>query len=112
MTPTPLDAYRFPANSRYAECELLATTLPDGREVRYFERRLLPDPGGFTVTRRREVVDGDRLDAIAAVEIGDPELWWRIADANAAMNPPDLLRPLGRRLAITMPFGLPGGAGV
>ncbi|VWX50900.1 hypothetical protein [Novosphingobium sp. 9U] len=112
MIASPLDAYRFPANSRYADCPLLTLTLPDGREVRYLERRLLPDPAGFTVVKRRAIADGDRLDAISAAEISDPELWWRIADANAAMNPPDLLQPLGRRLAIPMPLGMPGGGGV
>ena len=112
MIASPLDSYRFAANCRYRDCEVLTTVLADGREVRHLARRLLPDPAAFTIIKRRAVAEGDRLDAIAATEIGDPELWWRIADANRAMNPPELLQPTGRTLAIPMPLGLPGGVGV
>jgi nucleoid-associated protein YgaU len=37
------------------------------------------------------VKQSDRLDLIAARTLGDPLLFWRIADANDAMNPFDLL---------------------
>ncbi len=36
---------------------------------------------------------GDRLDTIAARTLGDPLLFWRLADASGAMNPDDLERP-------------------
>lgn len=38
-----------------------------------------------------EVVFGDRLDSLAARAYGDPELWWRIADANPELAFPDEL---------------------
>ncbi|WP_374943170.1 LysM domain-containing protein [Sphingomonas sp.] len=112
MTPSPLDSYRFAANSRYRDAAILTTTSADGQAVRYLDRRLLPDPSAMVALRRRVVTDGDRLDVIAAAEIGDAELWWRVADANRAMNPVDLLAAPGRRLLIPMPLGMPGGGGV
>ena len=41
---------------------------------------------------------GDRLDLITARTLGDPEQFWRICDANDALDPDDLAEP-GRRLA-------------
>ena len=111
MIASPLDSFRFPANSRYRDAAVLTTTV-DGQEVRYLDRRLLPDPSAMVAMRRREVTEGDRLDSIAAAEIGDPEMWWRVADANRAMNPDDLLTSTGRLLVIPMPLGVPGGGGV
>ena len=54
------------------------------------------------------VVAGDRLDTIAAQLLGDPELFWRIADANGAMRPDELTETVGRKLRITLPAGIPG----
>lgn len=42
---------------------------------------------------------GERLDAIAARELGDPELWWVIANANPEVFYPDDL-PVGTVLRI------------
>ena len=54
------------------------------------------------------VVDGERLDTIASEHLGDPEQFWRIADANNAIDPQELLQRIGRRLRITLPEGIPG----
>jgi hypothetical protein len=54
------------------------------------------------------VVEGDRLDNVAAKFIGDPEQFWQICDANAAMRPDELTETIGRRLRITLPEGIPG----
>jgi nucleoid-associated protein YgaU len=48
----------------------------------------------------------DRLDLIAARTLGDPLLFWRIADANLALDPFDLVEP-GR--ALTVPLLRPSG---
>ena len=45
------------------------------------------------------VVAGDRLDLLAARYFGDPLQYWRIADANPAPSPDELLEP-GRVLII------------
>ena len=72
--------------SRYASIEQATLVLPDGREVRYLRRRFVPHPEQLALLDEYVVVLGDRLDRIAAAELGDCELFWRIADGNRA-NP-------------------------
>ena len=100
--------YNFPATSRYFGIETTTFTGPDGRSVAYLRRRFLPDPSRFAVLAEHVVTEGERLDTIAARYMEDPEAFWRIADANAAMHPQDLTEPSGRRLYITLPEGIPG----
>ena len=54
------------------------------------------------------MIEGDRLDLIAWKSYKNPELFWRICDANAAMRPDELTETLGWRLRITLPEGIPG----
>jgi hypothetical protein len=51
------------------------------------------------------VTQGDRLDRVAADAFGDPEQSWRICDANAALDPDELVSEVGRRLVIPQPVG-------
>jgi hypothetical protein len=53
------------------------------------------------------VTQGERLDNITALYLGDPEQFWRLCDANAAMQPEEL-EEISRRLRITLPEGVPG----
>jgi len=50
-----------------------------------------------------EVTGADRLDLIATNAFGDPEQFWRICDANDAMNPFDLTAEIGRLLRVAVP---------
>ena len=100
--------YNFPPTSRYFGIETTTFTGPDGAPVSYLRRRFVPDPSRFATLVEHVVVEEERLDTIAARYMGDPEAFWRIADANAAMDPQDLTTPPGRRLRITLPEGLPG----
>ena len=97
-------------NSRYYGLGTLTSTLPDGRQVRYLQRRLIPQPSVGSVIRRYVVVQGDRIDSIAANQIGDPLLYWLICDANAATDPDDLTAQVGRSIVITLPSAI-GGRG-
>ncbi|MDP9342033.1 MAG: LysM peptidoglycan-binding domain-containing protein [Actinomycetota bacterium] len=72
------------------------------RDVRYVRRRFLPAPGSSVALASHTVVEGDRLDNITARYLGDPTQFWRMCDANAAMNPPDLLRA-GVTLLVPVP---------
>lgn len=101
----------FPFTSRYHEIEIARMELAEGREVPYLKRRVLPLPERFQVLNERLVTEGDRLDNIAAQELGDPEQFWRLCDANNAMHPREL-EVVGRTLLITLPEGLPGATGV
>jgi hypothetical protein len=100
--------YNFPPTSRYHGIETTTLALPDGRQAAYLRRRLLPQPERFADLQQHAVREADRLDNIAATYLGDPEAFWRIADANRAMQPEDLTRTVGRVLRITLPEGIPG----
>lgn len=85
--------------NRYAATGNLRCVTDDGVEVLYKKRRFLPrvdpDAAHTTIVPR----DGDRLDLVAARALGDPLLFWRIADANLALDPFDLIEP-GRTLVV------------
>lgn len=98
----------FPPNSRYFGVRPTTLQLPDGRVATYLERRFVPPPELFALLTEHVVTDGDRLDTIAALYLGDPEQFWRVCDANAAMRPDELTEDVGRRLRITLPEGIPG----
>lgn len=97
----------YPRNSRYFGIETAVHTTPDGREVPYLSRRLVPQPGSLTTVAEHEVGEGDRADLLANRYLGDPELWWRLADANAVLDPAELTATPGRRIRITLPEGVP-----
>jgi hypothetical protein len=98
----------FPPTSRYAQIETTTLELEDGVIIRYLRRRFVPPPERFTLLQEHEVTEGDRLDNITARYLGDPEQFWRVCDANAAMRPDELTETIGRRLRITLPDGVPG----
>lgn len=97
----------FPPTSRYHNIETATLETTVGKEIRYLKRRFVPASTQFALLQEHVVVDGDRLDNITARYLNDPLQFWRISDANNAMNPPDLTREIGRRLRITLPEGIP-----
>ena len=92
------------ADSRYAEvgCD----TLPGDDEVMYLKRRFLPAASDVDAPQTLDAaaVPRHRLDLVAAHALGDAFAFWRICDANEAMNPATLLDDTGNRLRI--PSGL------
>lgn len=98
----------FPVNSRYHGIGTNEYTSPDGRTWVYLQRRLLPQSGRLQVLEEHTVQDKERLDHIAGRHFADPEMFWRICDANDAMRPEELTETVGRRLRITTPEGFPG----
>src|SRR5688572_4177216 len=98
----------FTPTSRYAQLEVATLELPDERKVVFVRRRFLPQPDSLALIEEHVVELGDRLDNVAAARLGDPELFWRIADANAAMRPAELVAEPGRRLRVALPEGFPG----
>lgn len=100
--------FNFAMTSRYFNSETAEMTLPDGRVVSYLRRRFVPPPDRFATLQEHVVSDGERLDNISARYQGDPEAFWRIADANRAMRPEELTETAGRRLRIALPEGVPG----
>lgn len=97
----------FAPDSRYHGLPTAQTTLPDGRAVVYVTRRFLPPPGRFARLATARVIEGDRLDNLAATHLGASGAWWRLADANGATLPEALVADAGRALAVTLPEGVP-----
>jgi hypothetical protein len=103
-------ALRFPQNSRYHGVAVSSLTLPGGRPVAFLRRRFVPRPESLALLSTTRVQAGDRLDNLAATHLGDPELFWRLCDANAAMRPDELTEEAGRELRVALPEGVPGSA--
>jgi hypothetical protein len=102
MTP------ELPRNSRYQGLPTATHHCVDGRAVVYFTRRFVPPPEQLALLHEHRVTQTDRLDNLSAQYFGDPELFWRLCDANRAMDPEALTAAPGRRLRITLPIGLSG----
>jgi hypothetical protein len=98
----------FPPTSRYAAVPTATLTRADGRELVYMLRRFVPPPERFALLQVHVVKPNDRLDNVTATYLGDPEQFWRVADANRALRPEELVERPGRKLRITLPEGLPG----
>jgi hypothetical protein len=103
LHPTLGPTQALPASSRYSGIETALLETPDGRTVIYLRRRFVPPAGRFTTRQLHRVVQGDRLDRLSAHYLGDPLLFWRIADANNAMRSEALVERQGRLLRIALP---------
>jgi hypothetical protein len=93
----------FPPTSRYFGIATAKFIDAAGREIIYLRRRFLPDSGTMVVLAEHTVTEGDRLDNVTARYLDDPEQFWRLADANDAMQPEELTSEVGRRLRIPLP---------
>lgn len=98
----------FAANSRYLNTPTAKWNPEEGVEIVYLRRRFVPQPETLFELTRHVVVQGDRIDNLAARYLSDPEQFWRICDANRAMRPAALTAEPGRKLRITLPDGVPG----
>jgi nucleoid-associated protein YgaU len=99
----------FPTTSRYHGIATARFETPAGRVVVYLRRRFVPPPERFALLQEHRVQQGDRLDNIAARYLGDPEQFWRLADANGVLRPDELTETVGSRIRVTLPEGIPGG---
>jgi hypothetical protein len=98
----------FPTTSRYHGTPTAKLVTEDGTEIIYLRRRFVPAPERFALLFEHTVTQGERLDQITFQYLGDPEQFWRVCDANAAVHPDELTETIGRRLRITLPEGIPG----
>ena len=100
----------YPTTSRYYGIGSAVLSTADGRAVVYLKRRFLPQPDQLALVQEHSVSEGDRIDNLAHQYLGDAEQYWRLADANRAMDPAELTATVGRRLRVTLPEGVPGAA--
>ena len=95
----------FDPTSRYYKIDqgTLTVTDADGlpREIKYVRRRFIPSPDTMTTLAEYRVVQGDRLDNITARFLNDPTQFWRVCDANNAMDTEEL-EMVGRIIRIAM----------
>lgn len=106
LHPGSLEATAFPPTSRYHGVATAHVVGADGRVVVYLRRRFVPPPEAFALLHEHTVTEGDRVDLLAARYIGDPERFWQLCDANAAIAPEDLTSVPGRSIRITLPAGV------
>jgi hypothetical protein len=100
----------FAPTSRYYPLPVLAYSPGEGQEViQYVARRFIPSLEKYRLLQEVIIHEGDRLDNLSAQFQGDPEAFWRICDANAALRPDELTETPGRRIRITLPAELSGG---
>ncbi len=86
----------FLPNSRYARVATEQTTTADGRTVTALVLRHLPPVQGDPY----QVKDNDRLDLLADQSYGDDSRFWRIADANTALDARTLTAETGDVIAL------------
>jgi hypothetical protein len=96
----------FVPQSRYSGVPLAVLTQRPGEpRVVYVTRRFIPAQSTMAIAGRHLVTALDRPDSLAATYFGDPLLYWRIADANAVVDPNELTDTPGRRLDIPLAPG-------
>ena len=93
----------FAPTSRYAAVEQTTLTAADGRVITHLRRRLRPRTADLPLQAEVTVAPGDRADTVAAHTLGDPELSWRLADANDVMRPSELTAEPGRVVRVPAP---------
>jgi len=93
----------FDPGSRYYKIANSTYTEADGTEIAYKLRRFVPQPETVRCLTQVVVDKSDRLDLIAFRALGNPTLFWRIADANNAMDPFALTAVPGATLRVPVP---------
>ncbi|MFC4467194.1 hypothetical protein ACFPH6_22155 [Streptomyces xiangluensis] len=105
-------AHPYPRSSRYHDAEIGIHRQPDGTEVRYTKRRLLPPLQELQEeddAQTHTVSAGERPDLLAQRYFGDPGQWWQIADANPVLDPRELTDEAGKEIDIPLAGGFPRG---
>jgi hypothetical protein len=97
----------FPINSRYYGIATVTLETQDGKQIVFLRRRFVPPPERFDLLTEHTVSEGERLDNITALYLGDPEQFWRVCDANGVIRPEELTETVGRKIRITLPEGIP-----
>ena len=97
----------FDQQSRYHGVALAVLQRRPGEPgIAYVRRRFIPALGSLPAAGRHIVRAQDRPDLLGATYFGDALLYWRIADANAVVDPNELTDTQGRRVIIPLPPGI------
>jgi hypothetical protein len=102
-----VEVIMFDHLSRYYSVETAILALPDGRMVSYVRRRFLPQGERLALLAEVSVTPTERIDFVSNRTLGDPLAFWRICEANNAMDPQQMLEDIAsdpnRRLRIPIP---------
>jgi len=90
----------FSKTSRYYDLPDHDWVGPDGRRVTYKSRRFLPREREMRLGGTTGVGQSERLDLVAFRILRQPDQFWRLCDANEAMNPFDLTEPSGQVIRV------------
>jgi len=93
----------FDHTSCYYDLETAQHEMPDGQAIAYKRRRFTPQGKDLPVMKEVTVVEGDRLDLITYNNLGDPEQFWQVCDANDTLNPTELTDEIGQKVRIPIP---------
>jgi hypothetical protein len=97
----------FVPQSRYSGVPLAVwQRRPEERVLAYVQRRFIPAAASLTIVARHVAAALDRPDLLGARYLGDPLLYWHIADANAVVDPNELTDTVGRRVEIPLAPGM------
>lgn len=95
----------FDTRSRYSSIETATYVAADGRMIAYKRRRFVPAVGSALVVAEVKAQAGERLDLLTTRALGDPEAFWRIADANDTSSPFELMDDVERTIRVPAPQG-------
>lgn len=93
----------FDHASRYYGLDISTMRMSDGRTVAYVRRRFLPQGADLPLLVEVAVAQGERIDLVTYRTLGDPLAYWRVCDANNAMDPQELTAQPGRMLRVPLP---------
>lgn len=98
----------FDKTSRYYKVGVATKSVTQGdgtvRQVNYVQRRMIPPVDNSILLVAHTVTQGERLDNITALYLGDPTQFWQICDSNNVLRPGELTDEIGRVINIVMPL--------
>lgn len=94
----------FAPNSRYRGLPLRSIAAADGTQIEFVGRRIIPALSRYRALTQHRASGDERIDSVAAEVFGDPELYWRICDANGDADPGAAATHPGRLIVIPLPL--------
>lgn len=94
----------YAPNSRYRWMPMRIVESSDGTRTEFVGRRIIPARSRYRALTHYRTAGDERIDTIAAEVFNDPELYWRICDANGDADPAIATTPAGRLVVIPLPL--------
>lgn len=97
----------FDSTSRYYNVGVATTSVTESdgttRWVNYARRRIIPPLDTPLTIVQHTVTQGERLDNLTAMYLGDPLEFWLLCDSNNVLRPTELTETPGRVINIVIP---------